>query len=216
MRVLIVAKTKMRNNTCIGALDLKEGESLRLLDEEGKNWPLNVDFDVGDVWEIKIKRPEKVTPPHIEDVIVTKKEFLYKCSNAKETIQKLITPWKGGVEALFNGLLKFTTNRSAYISLREPLPDRSTWFWIPDKDLEMKETLEEYSGDDMWMIVRKMRKIRYYYPSIPPFRVAFVGFQTPIKIIPKGTLIRVSLSRPSSKNEFLKDKCFLQISGWFL
>ncbi|MDY3548385.1 hypothetical protein PG291_07210 [Riemerella anatipestifer] len=204
MDVLILSKTHMNNGKCcIGGIT-GSGRYVRLLTPTGDNQPENTDLTPRQVWEVEfIERPH-TTPPHIEDVLVTSrkiKESLKDEITILEFIkQRKIQIWKGNPEVLFDTKIKWTDNGSGYIN-KEAVPQHSVGFWISDKDL----TKSIYYG-----------KPRYSYRSVDGWRsLPYVGFDEPIDIIPKGTLIRVSLARWWDTKGTTELRCPLQLSGWY-
>lgn len=47
-------------------------------------------------------------------------------------------------------------------------------------------------------------------------KLKFVGFQTIIPYIPKGTIIRLSLANWWNGDGSGEDRCYLQLSGWYM
>ena len=95
----------------------------------------------------------------------------------------------------------FTANGNGYISRAMGVPKYSTWFWIPDKDLTLRDDGKHYD-----------------YPA-PYFQkgMSYVGEPVAIPVIPAGTLVRLSLARwwrPPDVDD-LEERCYLQLSGWF-
>jgi ATP-dependent DNA helicase RecQ len=76
-------------------------------------------------------------------------------------------------------------------------------FWVPDEPLEL-----DCNG----------KRLHYRYSVSEGVRtIVFVGFQEPLKTIPAGTLLRVSLAhwwRPVDNSEE-EQRCYVQLSGWF-
>ncbi|MEA3351747.1 MAG: DNA helicase RecQ [Chloroflexota bacterium] len=203
MKVVIVAKTRMRGGACIGALTF-DGRSLRLIakDQETNN-NFNMDYQVGEVWEVEVSEDAQITPPHVENVIVQRKRRLAPMMKIDQFIEKQMPPLPGGVEVIFDGLTQPTSTGTLYIAERNGLPSRSTIFWRPNQALRR--------DDDR-------KRIRYRYPTGDGGRtLTFVGFQRPVSEIPAGTLLRVSLAhwwRPREKPEG-ELRCYVQLSGWF-
>lgn len=49
-------------------------------------------------------------------------------------------------------------------------------------------------------------------------RIPYVGFEPAVDLIPKGTLVRVSLARwwrPHDSPPDMEERCYLQLSGWY-
>jgi len=204
MKVVIVAKTRMGSGACIGALSFS-GRSLRLVASDREtNEHFNMDYQVGQVWEVETCEDPEIVPPHTENVIVKRKRLLAPISGITEFIEQQLPPVSGSVEVLFDGLIQATKAGARYIAERTGIPGRSTMFWMPDQPL--------IRDDDH-------KRIRYRYPSVNGgTTLTFVGFQEPIPEIPVGTILRASLAHwwcPSERPEG-EMRCYLQLSGWFL
>ena len=207
MRVLIVAKTRMGAGACIGAITEK-GKSVRLI-------PFNADphdganreYEIGDIWEITAEPETSLIPPHNEDIVVHKKSRLHTAKDPKaleSAIELLMPPKTGNPRELYEGLLQNTESGRLHVAKQNGIPPYSTTFWRTDQPL----TLDT-----------EKQRLRYRYPTENGgCTFTFAGFQEPIKTIPAGTLLRVSLAhwwRPESIPEVEK-RCYAQISGWFL
>ena len=105
--------------------------------------------------------------------------------------------------AIFDGVIRFTWNRSGYISLQNPLPRCSTGFWVPDRPLAL---------------VQSGNKASYHYERADLIlRVSYVGTVPAVDNIPAGTLVRVSLARwwrPEDVPD-LEERCYVQLSCWY-
>ena len=210
MRVLIVAKTRMRAGACIGAITEK-GKSVRLI-------PFNADprdganreYEVGDIWEISAEPvPEsELIPPHIENIVVHEKRRLRTTENTEDlvsAIELLMPPKIGDPRELYDGLLKTTSSGSLYVPPRGDVPSYSPTFWRPDKPLVLEG---------------EQQNPRYRYPTENGgCTLTFVGLQRPPRAtIPTGTLLRVSLAhwwKPRNAPN-VEERCYVQLSGWFL
>lgn len=204
MKVVIVAKTRMSRGACIGALTF-EGRSMRLIAKDREtNEQFNQEYQVGDVWDIDIVKDQEIIPPHVENVIVNKKQYLAPISGMIDFIETRMPPADGGVDVLFDGLTTAPKGGARFIAKRTGLPQRSTMFWRPDRTLIRDED---------------QKRIRYRYPGKDGgSTLTFVGYQEPLPEIPSGTLMRVSLAhwwRPKEKPD-AELRCYVQISGWFL
>ncbi|MGV8093150.1 MAG: hypothetical protein AB2L24_14930 [Mangrovibacterium sp.] len=60
--VLILSKTQMDNQVCVGGLTLK-GRYVRLLDENGNNQPEDTDIEPRQAWEIEFRERKNNIPP---------------------------------------------------------------------------------------------------------------------------------------------------------
>ena len=205
MEVLIVSKTKMRNAVCVGGVT-QDGQLVRLLDNFSHNQPINTSFNVGQIWDIDFRNRSNVVPPHIEDVIVLSKRYIKQVdiSNIYPIIQQLnIQIWYGNPTNLFNNCLQWYVWQGdthqilkGYIN-HECIPQNSVGFWLPDKDLYLK--------DDRYK----------YYNGNQIFSIKYVGVAKPIEKINRNTLCRVSLARWWNTNGKTEDRCYLQLSGFY-
>lgn len=204
-RVLIVSKTKMYDDACVGAVT-ESGESLRLLGALGEHQARNTLLDVGQIWIIAYNRPpaDAIEPPHIEDVFVTSQRFEKQLPTIKNTLIKMFGKriWCGSLETLFDGSLAFTSRGSGYISHETGIPDRSTWYWYLDQDMVADE---------------RENKIYYHYRHDDRLKIKYVGFAPHRPQLKKHTLLRLSLARwwnpPDADTE---ERCYLQLSGWYI
>jgi len=206
--IIIVSKTKMQNNkVCIGGVT-NDGLLVRLLDKNGANHLDTVDFEIAQVYDIEFGKRENLVAPHVEDILVKSKKLKETNSIILWLIAKKVKIWRGSVNELFDGKLKWDVNKGrsknflkGYISI-DNLPINSVGFWISDRDLYLQSN---YGKD------------KYNYSSNDNvFQIPYVGVDSPINKIPKGTIIRVSLARWWSKNNETEERCYLQLSGFYL
>lgn len=202
MDVIIVSKTRMSSAVCVGGI-LKNGRAVRLLTQNGSNQEVNIDMNIGDVYEITFSERNDKKAPHNEDILIQTKAYKHNFSSMKEMVDYLfdnveITFWAGNISKIYDGTLQWTGNGSGYISEKGGIPKNSVGFWMPDKDLTRIESNE---------------KVRYKYNNDK--NIPYVGLQGQIETIPAGTLIRVSLARWWSP-DINEERCYLQISGWYL
>lgn len=204
MKVVIVAKTRMGGGACIGAIST-DGQSVRLIAHDmATNEHFNLEYQIGDVWEVETDPPTDLKPPHVENIIVRSKRLLQAVSRDRvmRFIEQVMPPACGGPDLLYDGLIQASPGGAMYIAERTGIPAASTLFWRPDRDLTRDE-----GG----------KRIRYRYPTPDGGRtLTFVGFQDAISVIPAGTLVRVSLAhwwRPETSHD-LELRCYLQLSGW--
>lgn len=204
-RVLIVAKTHMKSGVCLGGLTRAQNRGVRLLPPNRPHYPADTHFEVGQVWDLEFHHAAGVEPPHVEDVFVTGEKFVAQLPNTREILLERIHPWQGGPEQLYDGLLRISSGKG-YISEHNAIPTMSTGFWITDQPLTLKYTLD-----------RDHIKPNYRFSnSASALTIPFVGFAEPIKHIPAGTLLRVSLARWFDQNGRTERRCYLQLSGWYL
>lgn len=201
MRTLIVSKTVMAGGYCIGGWTL-DNRSVRLLMPGSDCHPQNTPFQVGGVWDLDFHPRQDITPPHIEDVIVTGREYLGRRTDTGEILRQRAPIWHGSPTVLYDGLLGWTSNGSGYVAQNRGLPAISTGFWIADVDLQLR--FENGSPYYHYVVGYHDRRFKY------------VGTEGAIPVIPAGTLIRVSLARwwaPDGSD--MEDRCYVQLSGWY-
>lgn len=201
MEVLIVSKTHMADNACVGGLVLDNNRYVRLLNRGNRNQPTDTDLQIGQIWDINFITRDPLAPPHVEDIIVLDRDFVGVQNDLSQVIRdRDLVDWNGSINDAFDGLLRWTQPGSGYISPDGELPNRSVGFWISDRDMTR---YDNFQTD------------RYRYPSANNNRtLKFVGYQTPIDVIPVGTIIRLSLTRiftpPNDVTGY-----WLQLSGWY-
>ncbi len=204
MKVVIVAKTRQGGGACVGGLTFS-GRSVRLLHPNPKGDPApNMEYEVGDVWEITWQPSDERPLPHSEDITVLQKRRLASIDDLFTFVYYHLSPHTGSTAVLYDGLLQTTKKGALYIAERTGVPDHSTTFWVPDQPL----TREAGS-----------KRLCYRYPAEEGgHTLTFVGFQEPLEEIPTGTLLRVSLAhwwRPDEMPEG-EPRCYVQLSGWIL
>ncbi len=204
MKVLIVAKTRMGGGACIGAIT-EQGESVRLVPfDSDPHDGANLEYNIGDIWEISSEPETSLITPHNENVVVYEKEHFLTARELVSTVELLMPSRSGGPNTLYEGLLQNTERGSLYIAKQSGIPPYSTTFWRPDLPLT-----RDTEG----------RRVRYRYPTENGgCTFTFVGFQEPLETIPAGTLLRVSLAhwwRPENAPD-AELRCYAQLSGWFL
>ncbi|GAC1435375.1 MAG: hypothetical protein PVSMB2_31670 [Ktedonobacteraceae bacterium] len=209
-RVLIVSKTRMANGLCVSGLTRDTKKSIRLIPLGRNNQPNDTKFEVGQVWNIEFRANEKIEPPHMEDVAVIRQQYVSQVSNMRETLMKYIRIWRGDPNTMFDNFLVFG-NTSAYISKTGGIPTQSTGYWIPTRELTLSYSPQDKPRYNIDYISRNNGGSHTRTLFIP-----YVGCAETIPVIPKETLVRVSLARwwkPDGVNE---DRCYLQLSGWYL
>lgn len=201
MDVIIVSKTHMANHACVGGV-LADGKFVRLLNSDGYNQDSDTDMEIGKVYSITYTQRRNTIPPHVEDILVNSITFKFTFESISKMVDYLknklnIKIWRGDPNNLFDGKLQWTSGGSGYIS-KNNIPANSVGFWMPDRNLNRNDYNE---------------KVRFNYP-ISGRNISYVGYQSPVNIIPSGTLVRVSLARWWSPNDE-EEKCYLQLSGWY-
>lgn len=185
----------------MGALST-DGENLRLMNQHCRSDVASESpYKIGDWWKVNCEPCGEQKPPHVEDVAVATST---KIKTEKDLAAYLLAntkPWKGPIQALFNGKIRFTNNGGGYIS-PDDVPANATGFWIADTDLVLEADSRGKTG--------------YYYDG---FRhLSYVGTQDEVPKIEKGTLVRVSLARwwkPQDADPNFEERCYAQLSGWY-
>ncbi|HAH55422.1 MAG TPA: hypothetical protein DCM02_09120 [Flavobacterium sp.] len=204
MDVLILSKTHMNNGKCcIGGIT-GSGRYVRLLTTNGENQPEDTDLNPRQVWEVEFTERSNMTAPHVEDVLVSSRKIKGSLKDELTILefikQRKIAIWEGSPDVLFDGKIRWTKNGSGFIN-KEAVSEHSVGFWISDKDLTKSIYFDKprysYHGSNGWR-------------SLP-----YVGFDEPLEIILKGTLIRVSLARWWDTKGTTELRCPLQLSGWY-
>ena len=209
MKALIVGKTRMQSGLCIGAI-AEDGQSLRL--------DSNSDYQVGQIWDIDYTPAIQRRPPHTEDVSVNSKKYIkeFSVKNQVKVIESSMPPTIGHPRNLYEGLLQIDNRRgrrALYIAERSGVPSYSTTFWRPN------EPLTGLTEEEVYGKRYNMDRVRmfYRYPTENGgCTLAFVGFQEPLEIIPADTLVRVLLAGWWSKQADVEERCYVQLSGWYL
>jgi len=199
----------MGSFACVGGLTCDTNKSIRLLRPDGSNQPADTPFDVGQVWALEFHQPSKVTPPHVEDVLVTKKKFVGQQSDLRNILLQQVQPWRGELEQMFDGFLVIENTRG-YISRSRGIPKCSTGYWLPNASISLNQNYKKQYYEIKYEFSVRNRSYKVTL-SIP-----YVGFADAIPVIPADTLIRVSLARWWQSIEMSEERCYLQLSGWYL
>lgn len=199
--VFIVSRTQMANGICVGGINEDTGELIRLHNEKGGNLKSDAPYMVGERWNLNIEKAWNSRPiPHVEDM-QTSPVSMIENIGLKGVAEFVKTQdlgnrfTNGELAETFEGCLHLEGTKN-YIN-RNKIPSFSTQFWVADKDLHHKE---------MW------GKHYYFYDNV---RLKFVGYQNIVDKIPSGTIIRLSLANWWDDG-CGEERCYLQLSGWYL
>lgn len=199
--IIIVAKTHMKDAFCVGAYDITNKKNIRLLTGVGGNQPKNTKFDVGQIWSIDYEKRPSITLPHVEDVLVGKCTLIKEIEDIKSFLIENVPIWKGSPENIFHSKISFPLGRSGFLENQYSELTQSVGFWLPDKDLELT-------------ILKDKQHYLYFGEQVYSF--PYVGCMEKIEKIPKGTLLRVSLTRWWSPHaRTIEKRCYCQLSGWY-
>jgi len=192
---------------CVGGIDIKTNQYVRLLHSNNRYQPSNTPFNIGGIWQISFSKPNNIEEPHNEDVIVNKVGKNIKVINSTNLANFIQNPgvpiWKGLPSNLFDGHLEWTRGKKGFLPEESVMPQHSVGFWISDQDL----THYVDNGKDRYRCLLG--------ESFP-----YKGTLQPLPVIPKGTLIRMSLAKwlprkDEPEGEYGR-RCYLQLSGWYL
>ncbi|MCU7964681.1 hypothetical protein L5M28_19215 [Shewanella sp. SW32] len=200
-KVVITSKTRMSQGYCVGGYDISDGKYIRLLTSDGKNQGYYTKFEVGQLWRLSYKHRLNTTPPHVEDVLVSKQIYIKTIADLSNYILQRLTPYNGSITGLFENKLRFTNNGGPYINRSNGLPNNSVGFWLIPEELNVVRTDEG--------------RIRYKVKT-QIYEMPYVGLEPAVDSIPAGSLVRVSLARWWSPNpEECEERCYVQLSGWY-
>lgn len=200
--ILIVSKTQMRNGVCVGGIDERTCELVCLHNERGGNLPFDAPYEIGDRWEMNVERAWNARPkPHVED---KQSSPIRKINNVgirgiidfvrSHNLGSRLTI--GNIQNIFESCVNFQGSKN-FVN-NERTPSFSTQFWIADQDLIHSVQFDKHY---------------YIYNGI---RLKYVGYQDHVDRIPAGTIIRLSLANPWSGDGSGEERCYLQLSGWYL
>lgn len=204
--VVVVSRTRMSpGKICIGGFDLDNNRNIRLLTSAGYQQPDTCELDVGQMIKATFTSARETTPPHTEDVRLMSYELLVDRVEVAQFLDNFPVV-SGSMADTFDGCL--SREGSGSLSIREgAIPQHSVCFWKTDQPLFLDEGYRDRYG-----------KIKYTYGRYEHrVSVPFVGFQEALGVIPRGTLVRLSLARwwKPSDAAYADRRCQLQISGWY-
>lgn len=202
MRVLIVARTRMRSGVCIGGVIVDSRRSVRLLPAKGNAHPLDAPYQVGSLWNLTLTAAGRITPPHSEDVRIVKGAYIkrFTARVVKGFVLDRVGAKPVPPSGLFDGCIRFTANRHGFVAPASRLPAYSTGFWRFERALHLAED----EGAARYIYTAGGRTL---------LDVKYVGFQQPAPRIPADAVLRFSLSRGFADDA--RKRCWLQLSGWF-
>ena len=223
VEVVVVALTHMhQGRCCVGALQVERApndqliplRNWRLLRRDG-TYPMlaGTMFRVGEIWRLLLSPSpsHKLKPPHLEDARVFRAKRVGHlgeplAANLYQILQRNpeIPFVRGSESQLFGGKLQRDDpdkSWSRYITPDDP-PTHSTSFWMPDFDLYV----EEYFGK--LRVFRRETMLGIRYVAVEP-RIQAGG------VIPKGSLLRVSLARPWRPDLNTPLRCYMMLSDYY-
>lgn len=184
-------------NICVGAFDVDNRRSVRLLNALGQSQSENFPLHVGNVVAATYANKIGIISPHTEDVLLQDHAPCNNEHEVKRLFKQLAPIVDGSLANCFGGRL-FSPEGGAMAIRRENVSDHSVCFWRADREL----TISRFGG-----------KYDYRSGNIQT-SIKYVGFQDPINLIPAGSVLRLSLSRWWNM-EGRERYCWLQLSGWY-
>ena len=206
-QVLIVGKTKMGRQLCLGGILLDSRRSVRLLPSSGLGHTLDKPIYLGEVWNMELRKvpASDITAPHTEDVRTIRGQRLgrYSRSELLDKLEECVNAQIVHPTELFDSHIRFSRSARGYVSPEDGLPQYSTGFWRFRLPL-LKVTADDVTrfwafGDNGTMLLD----------------VKYVGLEEDVPdVLEPGTLLRFSLAHPFPDDS--RNRCYLQLSGWFL
>lgn len=199
MTCYIVAKTRVKNHYCIGALT-ETGKNIRLSENDSFPFmPEGNPYEVGGIWGLKFRRSRNLERPHLEDVVVLEQNYMGHTPIIASIIPNLSSICQGGFDCLYSGSLQGPVGSgNMYLDKNRPIPPMSVEFWRPDRNMTLEIT-QGVGG-----------KPRY---RVGNYSIPYVGVSEPVNVIPAGVLVRTSLTRWFPRDDDSRPKqCYLQIS----
>ena len=212
MEILILSKTHYGlQQLCVGGIALSNGHYLRLLNPDGWYQYPDTEFEVGGIWDISFITSKNMRPPHVEDVVVLRQEFIRHETNIRFWIENLDVPvWRGSADHIFEGMMNWNPKGCGYVNEKNGIPSHSVGFWIPDLPLLRQDLKGERSDGELY------RSVRYgYFTTDRNCNLPYKGCAVPVGKIPAGTMVRVSLAKWWDTHGTTEERCALQLSGWY-
>jgi len=200
--IVIVGKTRAGSMVCIGALTLQRATDLRLKDRGFPFWGKDVDFEIGQCYELKYRRSKnRENPHHVEDVVVLKRKLLREMS--REDIADFIR-YKGRIVESEDPRYVFRTDNPDHPMI---LDGRS--IYAPESSVD-----QLLNSVGFWISPFGLRESSgsYYGKGL---RIKYVGVEPVVAIIKSGSIIRLSTATLWSNPDFPEPRSYLQLSGWF-
>ncbi len=204
--VLIVGKTNMGKQLCLGGIELQSRRSVRLLPSKGIGHPQDKPIYLGEVWDMEFREvpASEITAPHTEDVRAISGRRIGRLSRNEllATIARCVRAPTIHPQESFDSHIRFTRSTRGYVSPGQGLPPYSTGFWRFRQDLIR---IADADGTRFWVFGEHGTML---------LDVKYVGLEEVFPdMLPPGTLLRFSLAHSFARDP--QRRCFLQLSGWF-
>ncbi len=207
----------MRSMRCLGGVAMQGNNAflVRPIPGEGEHgWPADLDVQVGEVWEVGLRRSRDIEAPHVEDCVCDFRNHIETLTTERllALVRRMKPIWRGGIRNVFDHHLRYTRSDAprAYVAGRgdpSTLPSGSVGFW--ELPAPLSRHVEERDG--------RQRSLYAYAGPYSDIFIPYVGESPALDVIPKGTIVRVSLARwwcPEA-NPMMEERCYLQLSGWY-
>ena len=206
-QVLIVGKTKMGSLLCLGGILLENRRAVRLLPSRGLGHPPDKPIYLGEIWDMQLREvpASEIKAPHTEDVRTIRGRRLGRCSGSEllDILNEFASVQTIHPAELFDNLIRFTKGARGYVSPAQGLPQYSTGFWrfrLPLLNMTADGVTRYWAFDDKGTM---------------QLDVKYVGLEDEAPdLLEPGTILRFSLAHPFADDP--RNRCFLQLSGWFL
>lgn len=205
--VLIVGKTKMGRQLCLGGILLDSRRSVRLLPSAGLGHEPNKPIHLGEVWDMELKEVPayEIKAPHTEDMRTIRGRRIgrYAGADLLAKLNEMVDAPTVHPTELFDSCIRFAKSGRGYVSPADGLPGYSTGFW------RFRQPLLRAGADG---------DTRFWYfddGGTMLLDVKYVGLeQDKPDVLEPGALLRFSLAHPFADDRL--KRCYLQLSGWFL
>ncbi len=206
-QVLIVGKTKMGSLLCLGGILLENRRAVRLLPSRGLGHPPDKPINLGEIWDMQLREvpASEIKAPHTEDVRTIRGRRLGRYSGYEllDILNECASAQTIHPAELFDNHIRFTKGARGYVSPAQGLPQYSTGFWrfrLPLLNMTADGVTRYWAFDDKGTM---------------QLDVKYVGLEDEAPdLLEPGTILRFSLAHPFADDS--QNRCFLQLSGWFL
>lgn len=199
-QVLIVSRTRMKGEVCVGGITVDGHQNVRLLPRAGSHsHPVSAPYRIGQLWDLDLKPPTKIVRPHVEDMLVQEASPVGELDDVAGWLGRHASVVSGDSSALFDCRLHASKAGTVYID-EYGVPPTSVGFWRPRGDLHVDEQGQRYHTTF----------------GLRDVVIKYVGEAPITPVIPSGSLVRVSLARwfaPGGPGGW--EACWLQVSGWY-
>ena len=189
VKVLIVGKTKMGSQLCLGGILLDSGRTVRLLPSRGLGHPPDKPIYLGEVWNMELREvpASEITVPHTEDIRTIRGRRLRRYSGAEllEVLYDCVCIETVHPAELFDSRIRFSNSARGFVSPKDGLPQYSTGFW------RFRLPLLKVSADDV------TRYWAFDEDGTMLLDVKYVGLENEAPdLLEPGTVLRFSLAHP--------------------